>query len=253
MDIILFALLDGIVVQMNEIFGYTLSEYYYKGSCPELIIERDDGYLSVEDVSRYFQESHEWPKIERLAITHARGRVLDLGCGAGRHSLYLIGKGLEVYSIDILYEVLKIARARGVENPILSDINKLYEFRENTFDTILLLSGGFGLAGNISNIETLLHRLHSITSDEGIIIGSSLDPFRTRNEKHIRYHERNRELGIYEGTVKIRFVYKGRKGEWFLFTHIDPVMLKSLCSRTGWKMIKQYDEGPIYSFILSKK
>ncbi len=44
-----------------------------------LVIERDDGYVTVNDLKRYFTEYREWPAIERRAMRYVGQRVLDVG------------------------------------------------------------------------------------------------------------------------------------------------------------------------------
>jgi len=59
------------------------------------IIERDDGFIiSSGGASTYFAEFKDWPKIQKQAIKLAKGKILDIGAGAGRVSLYLQKKVL---------------------------------------------------------------------------------------------------------------------------------------------------------------
>ncbi|MFX0105839.1 MAG: class I SAM-dependent methyltransferase [Candidatus Hodarchaeota archaeon] len=60
---------------------------------------------------RVFTEPH--PDIERITnLFKKRGfkRVLDLGCGTGRHLIYLSKKGFEVYGLDASPKALEIAK-----------------------------------------------------------------------------------------------------------------------------------------------
>jgi 2-polyprenyl-3-methyl-5-hydroxy-6-metoxy-1,4-benzoquinol methylase len=63
----------------------------------------------------YFLEYEDWPVFERKAIESVKGRVLDIGCGAGRHSLYLQKKGLNVLGIDSSPLAIKICKLIGVK------------------------------------------------------------------------------------------------------------------------------------------
>jgi len=58
--------------------------------------ERDDGYRSRSLVEAYFTPPAKWSKVERAAMKEVRGRVLDVGCGPGRHAVYLQRKGHRV-------------------------------------------------------------------------------------------------------------------------------------------------------------
>ncbi|TLZ57930.1 MAG: methyltransferase domain-containing protein, partial [Methanobacteriota archaeon] len=62
--------------------------------------EREDGYRSGSKIDSYFTPPSKWPRMEREAIRLVRGRVLDLGCGPGRHALFLQKKGFDVVGVD---------------------------------------------------------------------------------------------------------------------------------------------------------
>src|SRR5262249_31554393 len=64
------------------------------------VVERSDGYLIIDSADRYFAPYEQWPEYEQQVICSAKGRVIDLGCGAGRHALYLQGQRLQVIGID---------------------------------------------------------------------------------------------------------------------------------------------------------
>lgn len=70
--------------------------------------------------------------------------MLDLGCGKGRHSIYLNNKGYTVTGIDLSQE--SISHCRKFENNTLSffvhDMRKL--FQVNAFDYVLNLFTSFG-------------------------------------------------------------------------------------------------------------
>lgn len=107
------------------------------------IAERDDGLLSADDASRYFTGPERWPSTERRACESARGRVLDVGCGAGRHALVMQAAGLEVTGLEPSHGAAVVSRARGVpvvEGPLRNPPDEL----RGMFDT-LLLAGTLGL------------------------------------------------------------------------------------------------------------
>ncbi len=81
---------------------------FFKGQEVFEIVERDDGYIQALPMTLYFGEYRKWPGIEREAIRYVRGRGLDVGCGAGRHSLYLQKKGLDVLGIDVSPLAVKV-------------------------------------------------------------------------------------------------------------------------------------------------
>jgi len=66
----------------------------YEGENIYEIVERDDGYIDVLDPKVYFSGYEDWAPFVKKALEHVKGRVLDVGCGAGRHALYLQKRGL---------------------------------------------------------------------------------------------------------------------------------------------------------------
>ena len=75
---------------------------YYQGREVFEIWERDDGYIAAysTEPKRYFLEYDDWALHEKKAMEFVKGEVLDIGCGAGRHSLYLQKRGFDVLGID---------------------------------------------------------------------------------------------------------------------------------------------------------
>jgi 2-polyprenyl-3-methyl-5-hydroxy-6-metoxy-1,4-benzoquinol methylase len=82
-----------------------------------ITLRRDDGYLDQEDASHYFTTFQEFSQAEKDAIQLAHSKVLDVGCGAGRHSLYLQSKGLCVVSLDISALTIRVAKKNGSQRP----------------------------------------------------------------------------------------------------------------------------------------
>lgn len=67
------------------------------------IVEREDAFFDVNPGAgaRYYLSRYkDWHTHEKRALRYVRGRVLDIGCGAGRISLYLQKKGFDVLGVD---------------------------------------------------------------------------------------------------------------------------------------------------------
>ena len=78
-------------------------------------------------------------------------RVLDVGCGPGRHSLALARRGLKPHGVDLSDEFVGLARASATEDGLDATFDVL-DVRaltfENEFDAVICLcQGGFGLLG----------------------------------------------------------------------------------------------------------
>ncbi len=99
---------------------------YHNGSAGVELGERDDGHICpTGGPGVYFREYGDWPQVEKDAITLARGRVLDIGCGAGRVSLYLQSKGLRVVGIDNSPLAAKVSRQRGATSIKVMSITEI--------------------------------------------------------------------------------------------------------------------------------
>ena len=112
----------------------------------EEIIERDDGFIGTgSGKGAYFGKYATWSKAEREAIALARGRVLDIGAGAGRHALYLQGKRHAVTAIDNSPGAIAGCKERGVRARSIDDVDR---FRTNSFDTGVMFGNNFSLVGS---------------------------------------------------------------------------------------------------------
>src|SRR5262245_59812712 len=104
----------------NDAYGELLLWQLETGEAANEIVEREDGYIDTGSIAgMYFSPPRKWPKAELKAVNMAKGRVLDVGCGAGRHSLYLQEKGLDVTAIDTSPGAIKVAKKRGVKRALL--------------------------------------------------------------------------------------------------------------------------------------
>ncbi len=134
------------------------------------VIERDDGFVDLSGgATAYFQEFNDWPEIEKEAIKVAKGKILDIGAGAGRVSLYLQKRGFDVMAIDNSPLAIKVCKKRGVKKVKVLSIEKIDKFKSNTFDTVFMFGNNFGLFGSFKKAKTLLEKLHKIISPSALI------------------------------------------------------------------------------------
>ncbi len=234
----------------KDAFGHEMFDYLNGEACAE-IIERDDGYMDYSGGPQgYFRDYKDWPGFERQAMKYAKGRVLDIGCGAGRHSLYLQKRGLDVTGIDNSPLVIEVCKRRGLKKVRLMGVTQASS-RLGTFDTILMLGNNLGLLGNPKRAKWLLRRFHAMTSEHARIIGQTMDPYKTKNPDHRAYHRLNRSRGRMPGHVKIRVRYRRHIGDWFEYLFVSKGELKGILTNTGWKASKFLDskEGHYIAII----
>src|SRR3954464_15530008 len=138
--------------------------------------ERDDALINanVTGPAMYFAPFRRWPPHHRAAMRLVRGRVLDVGAGAGRVSLHLQERGHEVVAIDNSPGAVEVCRRRGVRDARLFDFADVDDSLGN-FDTIVMLGNNFGLFGSPTRAKRLLRRLRALTSDTARILAESRD------------------------------------------------------------------------------
>lgn len=110
----------------------------------------------------YLADYPTWPSRHRQAVRYAKGRVLDIGCGAGRHALYLQAKGLNVLGIDTSPLAVAVCRRRGLKDVRLMSVDQVSPAL-GTFGTVLMLGNNFGLFANPEKARRLLVRFHRMT------------------------------------------------------------------------------------------
>jgi SAM-dependent methyltransferase len=236
----------------QDAFGMALYDYVQGNNDYEIIIERDDGLIDVEDKTVYFQECKDWPHHYREAIRHVKGRVLDIGCGAGRHSLYLQDIGFEVVGIDVSPLAVEACRLRGLKDAMVKSIHEA-DIELGRFDTILMLGNNFGLFGSYSGAKSLLKKFHDIIFDHARIIAETNDPYTTTNPLHLEYHERNRKRKRMSGQLRLRARYKKYATTWFDYLMVSKPEMEQIIEGTGWKISQFIDsESSCYITIIDK-
>lgn len=217
------------------------------------IIERDDGFFDVTGGPQaYFAPYDQWRTHEREAMRFARGRVLDIGCGAGRHAIYLQEQGLDVLGIDVSPMAIQVAKARGLKRAEVMSVTALSS-RLGTFDTLLALGNNFGLLASRARARWLLRRLARMTTDGGRFIAETRDVYKTHSPEHLEYHAFNRRRGRMSGQVRIRVRYKKYATPWFDYLMVSKEELRDLLSGTPWRVHRFLDSADTYIAVLERR
>ncbi len=227
---------------------------FYQGKQVSVIIERDDGYIDVDDGPKvYFSKFKDWSDHQKQAMKYVKGRVIDIGCGAGRHSLYLQSKGFDILGIDVSPYALKVCKLRGIKKIKLMPASELSS-KLGKFDTILMLGNNFGLFENIKFSRRLLKKFSSITNDRAQIIAETLDPYGTKEKYHTKYHKQNRRKGKCGGEVILRARYLNYITPWFKYWLAAKSEIKQMLVGTDWHVCKFINsKGPIYIAVIIKR
>ena len=207
-----------------------------------IIMHREDGYRSDLPIDSFFRQPADFSPLEQAAMALCRGRVLDVGAGAGCHSLYLQKQGHDVLAVDIAPAAVEIMRKRGVRQVRCSDI---FALDEGPFDTLLLMMHGIGLVETLSGLDRFLDHARKLVAHDGQIVLDSLDVGVTSDPAHLAYHEANRRAGRYAGEIRTRFEYQGQMGPQFGWLHVDSETLSKHAQRAGWtsRVVRQGPSG----------
>jgi len=71
------------------------------------------------------------PEAELLALSLCRGKVLDIGAGAGSHTLVLQRQGLEVTALEVSPGAANVMQKRGVKTVVQQDV---FQYQNEKFD-----------------------------------------------------------------------------------------------------------------------
>jgi len=215
------------------------------------IMERDDGLVYCGDPRDYFAPFRRWPPVERQAMRFVRGRVLDVGCAAGRVSLHLQDRGHEVVAIDVSPLAVEVARRRGVRRAEVGSLETV-DASSGLFDTVLIIRNNFGLVGTEGRAGSVLRRLAAITTERARIVTDSVDPERLENPAFRTY--RRRGYGpVRPRAQRFRVRWQRYASPWFYYLMLTPAELARLVEGSGWSVLRVIDDGsPRFAVVLEK-
>lgn len=213
----------------NDAMGRAIAEYYERGKADKLRVFSPMFDEDEIPVATLFRSYSQMPSIERVALDMAQGRVLDVGAGAGCHSLVLQERGLDVIAIDISPASVETMRARGVEKAMERDFFSL----SSQFDTILMLMNGIGIVGTLERIPLFFRQLDRILAPGGQVLCDSSDiSYVFEDEDGVVCYP---ESGGYYGEIVYRMQYKNTCGEPFPWLFIDAKTLGQCAEAFGYR------------------
>lgn len=211
---------------MRDIYGEALVDFYTLGELREpLLLHSSYGDIDEMPIEVFFRDEDDFPELEHVALALCDGHVLDVGAGVGSHALYLQGKGFLVDAIEQSEAAASIMQKRGVQNIIVGDFFKL---KDKTYDTLLFLMNGIGLAGTVDGFRALLQHAKTLLSAKGQLIFDSSDI-------SYLYEEYNIERPAhYQGEIKFQYEYKGVMGKAFDWLYMDQQELIKTAREENW-------------------
>jgi 2-polyprenyl-3-methyl-5-hydroxy-6-metoxy-1,4-benzoquinol methylase len=230
---------------MKDLFGKAILDFQTNNSPEDLITETTISEEDEMSVAYLFRSYDEMPQMEQKALQLAKGRILDVGCGAGSHSLTLQNdRNLDVTSIDISANAIQACTLRGLKKAKVQDVMTL---ENEKFDTILLLMNGAGMCGRLKNIPNFLLKLKSLLNPGGQILLDSSDIIYMfdDDEDGGKWIPSNNN---YYGEIVFNISYKGEKEKPFDWMFIDYNTLQNAAFASGLQC-ELILEGEHYDYL----
>ena len=216
--------------------GRAMLDYYNGNLEAEIKVLSNVAEDDVISAAYLFRGSESMPAWERRALDACEGKVLDIGAGAGSHALALEARGHEVVGLDISPGAVAVMNKRGVRKAVHGDI---WTYREEKFDTLLLLMNGIGLVGDISGLRRFLRMAPDLLHEGGQVIMDSSDIAylfpHNENAFQLLLHPE------YYGIVNYQMKYKGAKSRSFDWLYIDFGQLRKIAEAEEYKIEKLID------------
>lgn len=230
---------------MKDLFGKAMLDFQTNNSPEDLITETTISEADEMSVAYLFRSFKEMPKLEQKALDLTKGKVLDVGCGAGSHSLYLQNeKKLDVTSIDISEKAIETCKLRDIKNASVQDVLSL---EGEKYDTIISLMNGVGIFGKLENCNKFLSKLKSLLNPGGQILLDSSDIIYMFDEDEDggKWIPSDNE---YYGEVIFNISYKGEKEAPFEWLYLDYNTLQNAAIANGFKC-ELVLEGEHYDYL----
>lgn len=228
--------------KLNDVYGKAIVDYL-KGEDAKIITLSTVAGKDELPVAHLFRSFDKMPEIEKIALKMAKGEILDLGCGAGSHSLYLQDQKFQIRSIDISEGAITACKERGLKN---ADVTDLWELKSQKFDTILSLMNGAGICGTLKRLPAFLAHLKSLLRPNGQILIDSSDIIYMFEDEEGEVELP--DLSHYYGEIEFDLRYKDEMSGSFPWLYIDFYNLKHYAEGSGFKC-EMVHQGDHYDYL----
>lgn len=218
---------------MSDIYGQFLKDYLKNGKTD--IVWLHNNYAEAEEMPAeiFFRKEYELSDLELLALRLCKGKILDIGAGAGAISLALQRRKFDVTALEISPGAVEVMKNRGVEKIINTDI---FKFDGEKFDTLLLMMNGIGFCQYLDEITNFLNHAKALLNKDGQILFDSSDvSYLYENQKY--------EDDGYYGEIDYQYEYLNKKGDWFSWIYIERTLMQEIAEKCGYLMEVLFDDG----------
>ncbi|MBK0381640.1 class I SAM-dependent methyltransferase [Pedobacter sp. SD-b] len=209
-----------------DIYGNFLKAYQAGNQDLEVLLHNN--YTTAEDfpVSVFFREDEDLNDIEVFALNLCDGKILDIGAGAGVHSLILQRNNLDVTALEISEGACEVMKKRGLRKIINANV---MDYRAEKYDTLLMMMNGIGFCGYVDELRKFLIHAKNILKPSGQILFDSSDV-------SYLYEDEAPEPDSYYGEIDYQYEFNGEKGDWFSWLYADENLVAGLAKETGYQL-----------------
>lgn len=240
--------------RLGDAFGAALLDYHHNGTdmAGQAYLERSDGLIVPESIGIYFAGHATWNPALASLVETVQGPVLDVGCGAGKHSLHLQEDGVDVTGLDISPGAITVSRERGLHQAICGD---LWVDLPQHYSTVLMLGGGLSLLGDVENRVSMLERLADLTLPGGRIIAQAvdLDLMTAHDPLLLKLADANLAAGRPRGLTIHRIRYLDQATAWFQWWLPTETELRSALRHSAWTLAGYDATGPGMAVVSLQK
>lgn len=212
---------------MKDVIGTAILDFSTTGKADEIVVHSDLCDDDILEVAYLFRSYDEMPVIEKIALKQCSGSVLDVGAAAGSHSKELIKNGHSVTAIDVSDGAVDYLQQQGID----AKQTAFLSYTEKTFDTVLLLMNGIGIAGSLDRLEAFLSHARNRLNEGGKIICDSTDvTYLYQEDDGSMWVDLN---STYHGNFRFQMSYKDVKTDWFDWLYVDFETLKEVAEKVG--------------------
>lgn len=217
--------------------GQAIYNFYHHKDATSITVNTNITQGEELPVSYLFRDFDEMPLIEKKAMNMVKGTVLDVGAGAGAHSIHLQNNGFDVTAMDISEFSCEVMKLRGLTKVVCKDI---WTFESKPFDTVLLMMNGIGLVKDLNGLDSFFEHIKKYVAKGGQVILDSSD---------IKYMFEDDEGGFwidlnraYYGELDYSLSYKNCEAKSFPWLFVDFDRLRTSAIKAGWDVKLIYED-----------
>jgi len=219
----------------KDAVGTALLDYFNNNYSEDIIVKSSISEDDIISVPYLFRSEDEFPYLEKIALKHCKGKVLDVGAGSGCHSVFLKNNGVNIEAIDISEGAIKVMSKRGVT----AELASFYDVTEK-YDTLLFLMNGLGLAGTLKALPKFLNKAKTLLNSGGqILLDSSDIKYMFEEEDGSVWVDLNNK---YYGEVTYQMQYKGIITDQFNWLFVDFEKLREIAASVDLKTELLYED-----------